>query len=97
MNSRYFIVIKIYRNSGLVMRIKFFLIFSAVLKHQINVSLLKIMYFLHLHFKCYPKSPPDPPHNSPTHPLPLLGHGVPHTEPYKVCKTKGPLLPMMAN
>jgi hypothetical protein len=25
-----------------------------------------IMYFLHLHFKCYPKSPPEPP----PHPFP---------------------------
>jgi hypothetical protein len=36
-----------------------------------------IRYFLHLHFKCYPKSPPDPPTpNSPTHPLPFLGPGI---------------------
>jgi hypothetical protein len=38
-------------------------------------------YFLYLHFKCYPKSslyPPTPlPTHSPTHPLPLLGPGVP--------------------
>jgi hypothetical protein len=35
------------------------------------------MYFLILHFKCYPKSPPYPYPHSPTHPLPLLGSGVP--------------------
>ena len=41
-----------------------------------------IRYLFHLHFQCYPKSPPPaspptplPPH-SPTHPLPLLGPGV---------------------
>jgi hypothetical protein len=56
-----------------------------------------IRYFLHLHFKCYPKSPPDPP---PT-PLPTHSHflalAFPRTEAYKVCKTKGPLFPMMAD
>jgi hypothetical protein len=38
-----------------------------------------IRYSLHLHFKCYPKSPlyPPPPSCSPTHSLPLLGSGVP--------------------
>jgi hypothetical protein len=39
-----------------------------------------IRYFLHLHFQCYPKSPPYPLPHSPTHPLPLLGPGVPWTE-----------------
>jgi hypothetical protein len=28
-----------------------------------------IRYFLHLHFQCYPKSPPYPSPHSPTHPL----------------------------
>ena len=39
-----------------------------------------IRYFLYLHFKCYPESslyPPLPPPCSPTHPLPLLGPGIP--------------------
>ena len=36
-----------------------------------------IRYFLHLHFPCYPKSPPYPSPKSPTHPLPLPGPGVP--------------------
>jgi hypothetical protein len=40
-------------------------------------SLFLIRYFLILHFKYYPKSPPYPLPNSPTHPLPLLGPGVP--------------------
>jgi hypothetical protein len=35
------------------------------------------MHFLHLHFKCYPKSFPDAPAIPFTHPLPLLGPGVP--------------------
>jgi hypothetical protein len=36
-----------------------------------------IRYFPHLHFQCYPKSPPYPPRHSPTHPLPLFGPDVP--------------------
>jgi hypothetical protein len=36
-----------------------------------------IRYFPHLHFQCYPKSPPYQPPQSPTHPLPLFGPGVP--------------------
>ena len=35
-----------------------------------------IRYFLHLHFQCYPKSPPDLHPHSPIHPLPLLGPGI---------------------
>jgi hypothetical protein len=40
-------------------------------------SLFLIRYFPLLHFQCYPKSPPYPPPQSPTHPLPLFGPGVP--------------------
>jgi hypothetical protein len=36
-----------------------------------------IRYFPRLHFQCYPKSPPYLPPQSPTHPLPLFGPGVP--------------------
>ena len=36
-----------------------------------------IRYFPHLHFQCYPKSPPYPPPHSPTYPFPLFGPGVP--------------------
>jgi hypothetical protein len=37
-----------------------------------------IRYFLHIHFKCYPKSPLYPhPTLFPYHPLPLLGPVVP--------------------
>jgi hypothetical protein len=37
-----------------------------------------IRYFLYLHFKCYPESSLYPPPTlSPTHPLPLLGPGIP--------------------
>jgi hypothetical protein len=38
-----------------------------------------IRYFLHLHFKCYLESSlyPIPPTCSPTHPLALLGPGIP--------------------
>jgi hypothetical protein len=35
-----------------------------------------IRYFSRLHFQCYPKSPQPTP-QSPTHPLPLFGPGVP--------------------
>jgi hypothetical protein len=50
-----------------------------------------IIYFLHLHFKCYPKKSPMP---SP-HPAPLPTHfdfmalSFPCTGAYKVCKTRG--------
>ena len=41
-------------------------------------SSIFIRYLAHLHFQCYTKSPPYPPTpHSPTHPLPLLGPGVP--------------------
>jgi hypothetical protein len=36
-----------------------------------------IRYFPRLHFQCYPKGLPYPPPQSPTHPLPLFGPGVP--------------------
>jgi hypothetical protein len=36
-----------------------------------------ISYFPRLHFQCYPKGSPYPPPQSPTHPLPLFGPGVP--------------------
>jgi hypothetical protein len=60
-----------------------------------------IRYLLHLPFKCYPEShlyPPPPP--TPL-PYPLTPTSWPWCFPctgaYKVCKTKGPLFPMMAN
>jgi hypothetical protein len=58
-----------------------------------------ITYFLHLHFKCYPKSSLYPlPHPAP---LPTHSHflvlAFPCTGTYKVCNTKGPLFPMMAD
>ena len=51
-------------------------------------------YFLHLHFQCYPKSAPHAP--PPTHSH-FLALAFPCTEAYKVCKTKGPLFPVMAD
>jgi hypothetical protein len=55
--------------------------------------LIFIRYFLHLHFQCYPKSPPYPP--SPhSH---FLALAFPCTEADKVCTTDGPLFPMMAD
>jgi hypothetical protein len=44
---------------------------------EIGFFYIFIRYFPHLHFQCYPKSPPYPPPHSPTHPLPLFGSGVP--------------------
>jgi hypothetical protein len=56
-----------------------------------------IRYFIHLHFKCYPKSPPDtPPTPLPTHSY-FLPLAFPLTEAYKVLENKGPLFPMMAD
>jgi hypothetical protein len=55
-----------------------------------------IRYFLHLHFKCYPKSPPYPLTLLPTHSH-FLALAFPCTETYKVCKTKGSLFPMMTD
>jgi hypothetical protein len=70
---------------------------------QITYLLLKIgisffiRYLFHLHFQCYPKSPPHPP---PPTPPPTYSHflvlAFPCTEAYKVCTTNGPLFPMMA-
>jgi hypothetical protein len=43
-----------------------------------TISFLYIIrYFPRLHFQCYTKSPPYPPPQAPTHPLPLFGPGVP--------------------
>jgi hypothetical protein len=60
--------------------------------YQSNISLFFfqffIKYFLHLHFKYYPKSPLYPPHS---HSLALV---FPCTGAYKVCKTKWPLFPI---
>ena len=70
-------------------------------KHTYNIINNKsfknifIRYFLHLHFKYYPESSLYPP------PLPTHSHflalAFPCTEAYKVCKTNGPLFPMMAD
>jgi hypothetical protein len=58
-----------------------------------------IRYFPHLHFQCYPKSPPyppPPPTPLPTH-SPFLALAFPCTGAYKVCKSNGPLFPVMAD
>jgi hypothetical protein len=56
-----------------------------------------IRYLFHLHFQCYPKSPPHapPPTPPPTHSH-FLALAFPCTEAYKVCTTNGPLFPLMA-
>ena len=56
-----------------------------------------IRYFPHLHFQCYPKSPPQlPPTPLPTHSH-FLALAFPCTGAYKVCKSNGPLFTVMAD
>jgi hypothetical protein len=57
-----------------------------------------IRYLAHLHFECYTKSPPYPPTPKPlpTH-SPFLTLVFPCTGAYKVCKSNGPLFPVMAD
>jgi hypothetical protein len=57
-----------------------------------------IRYLAHLHFQCYTKSPPYPPTPTPlpTH-SPFLALAFPCTGAYKVCKSNGPLFPVMAD
>jgi hypothetical protein len=43
---------------------------ATVLNLWMQLLLFFIRYFLHLHFKCYPKSPPDPPTPLPYPPTP---------------------------
>jgi hypothetical protein len=44
------------------------------------------------------KSPiPSPPPHSPTHPFPPFGPAFPCTRAYKVCKSNGPLFPVMTD
>jgi hypothetical protein len=65
--------------------ILFFLIYEIFsLFIYISNAILKVAYTLPL--PC-----------SPTHPLPLLGPAFPCIGAYKVCKTKGPVFPMMAD
>ena len=56
-----------------------------------------ITYFPQLHFQCYPKSPPYPPPNPLPINSPFLALAFPCTGAYKVCKSKGPLFPVMAD
>jgi hypothetical protein len=57
-----------------------------------------IRYLAHLHFQCYTKSPPYPPTPTPlpTH-SPFMALVFPCTGAYKVCKSNGPLFPVMAD
>jgi hypothetical protein len=57
-----------------------------------------IRYLAHLHFQFYTKSPPYPPTPTPlpTH-SPFLALVFPCTGAYKVCKSNGPLFPVMAD
>jgi hypothetical protein len=51
--------------------------FSWIIVNCLCLFFFLIRYFFRLHFQCYPKGPPYPPPQSPTHPLPLFGPGVP--------------------
>jgi hypothetical protein len=60
--------------------------------------LFLIRYLFHLHFQCYPKSPPHaPPSTSPPSHSHFLALAFPCTEAYKVFTTNGPLFPLMAD
>jgi hypothetical protein len=62
------------------------------------IYLFFIRYFLYIHFKCYPESSLyPPPVLLPSPPTPASWPGIPHTGAYKVCNTKEPLFPVMAN
>jgi hypothetical protein len=60
-----------------------------------------IRYFLHLHFKCYSESPlyllPPPPRPAPLPTPHFLALVFPCAGASEVCKTKGPLFPVMAD
>jgi hypothetical protein len=49
----------------------------AIFSFLFLMLIFLIRYFPHLHFQCYPKGPPYAPPQSPTHPLPLFGPGIP--------------------
>jgi hypothetical protein len=57
-----------------------------------------IGYLFHLHFQCYPKSPPHaPPHIPLTTHSHFLALAFPCSEAYKVFTTNGPLFQLMAD
>jgi hypothetical protein len=72
-------------------------IINCILKHVLFyfIVIFKyfIRYFLHLHFKCYPKSLPYPSPTLPTHPIPLLDPGVPLNWGIKSLHDQGASLP----
>jgi hypothetical protein len=51
---------------------------GAIASNLIIIIIILIRNFPRIHFQCYPKGPPYPPAQYPTHPLPLFGPGVPH-------------------
>jgi hypothetical protein len=62
---------------------------------RISFIFLLGIFFIYIS-NAIPKVPQTLPPNSPT-PSHFLALSFPRTEAYKVCKTKGPLFPMMAN
>jgi hypothetical protein len=63
-----------------------------------DFSLFIFSYLFHLHFQCYPKHPQQapPPTPPPAHSH-FLALAFPCTGAYKVCKSNGPLFPVMAD
>jgi hypothetical protein len=62
-------------------------------------NLFLIRYFIYILFKCYPRKFPIPfprPAPLPTHSH-FMALAFPCTGAYKVCNTKGPLFPVMAD
>jgi hypothetical protein len=74
------------------------LFFFSVSHFEVIFFPFFIRYLAHLHFQCYTKSPPYPPTPTPlpTH-SPFLALVFPSTGAYKVCKSNGPLFPVMAD
>jgi hypothetical protein len=73
----------------------FFVLFFVF--YFIYFFIIIIRYLFHLHFECYPKSPPHPPTPIPPGHSHFLALVFPCTEAYKVCTTNGPLFPLMAD
>jgi hypothetical protein len=83
----------------------FQIFFSAVSSFFPHILYVLFLFLLdiYLHFKCYPlfsfplQKSPIPPSCSPTHPLLILGPGIPLYWDIESSKDQGPFLPLMAD
>jgi hypothetical protein len=83
--------------SNLTYLFKTWLIMRGVFSIYFFLIFFTILYFPQLHLECYPKRPHTlPPTPLPTH-SPFLALVFPCTGAYKVCKSNGPLFPVMAD